>query len=63
MLVLNRFTVPAEREAEFRAQAETALEVLAARSGYVSGELTARGRARPLVPGDPVGIGGGYRQP
>ncbi len=40
MLVLNRFTVPAEREAEFRAQAETALEVLAARSGYVSGELT-----------------------
>ena len=30
MLVLNRFTVPAEREADFRAQAETALAALAA---------------------------------
>ena len=40
MLVFNRFTVPAERGDDFRAQAETALAVLAARPGYLSGELT-----------------------
>lgn len=40
MLVLNRFTVPAERRDAFLAQAKEALTVLSARAGYLSGELT-----------------------